>query len=60
MRVKSNHITLLQVPKKEMPGMFSFLQPLAPQTWFFVILAYFVFSVALYMLGRFTPYEHVR
>ncbi|XP_067950331.1 glutamate receptor ionotropic, kainate 2-like [Watersipora subatra] len=51
---------LYEVSKKETPGLFSFMEPLAVETWFYVILAYVLVSVTLFLLGRFSPYEHVK
>jgi len=48
---------LFKRPRRESPGLFSFLNPLAPAIWLYVVVAYVTVSVTLYVLGRFTPYE---
>ncbi len=48
---------LFKRPKRESPGLFSFLNPLAIEIWLYVILAYFVVSVLMFVLARFSPYE---
>ena len=48
---------LFKRPRRESPGLFSFLNPLAPEIWLYVLTAYMVVSLLLYVLARFTPYE---
>ncbi len=48
---------LFQRPKPESPGLFSFLNPLAIEIWVYVIVAYFVVSILMFVLARFSPYE---
>lgn len=48
---------LFKRPRRESPGLFSFLNPLAPEIWFYVIVAYFTVSLLLYLVARFSPYE---
>ena len=44
-------------PFKEKPSVFSFMQPMAPEIWGYVLLAYVMVTVILFVLGRFSPYE---
>ena len=48
---------LFKVPKRESPGLFSFLNPLAIEIWLYVIAAYLAVSFLMYILARFSPYE---
>ncbi|BFZ10288.1 hypothetical protein BsWGS_13327 [Bradybaena similaris] len=48
---------LFKMPKKEKPGLFSFLNPLAIEIWLYVIGAYLIVSFTIFLLGRFSPYE---
>ncbi|XP_067675457.1 glutamate receptor ionotropic, kainate 2-like isoform X1 [Haliotis asinina] len=48
---------LFKVPKREKPGLFSFLNPLAIEIWLYVIGAYFIVSFTIFILARFSPYE---
>ena len=48
---------LFKRPRRQSPGIFSFLNPIAPSIWLYVVVAYLVVSFTLYVLGRFTPYE---
>lgn len=48
---------LFKRPRRESPGLFSFLNPLAIEIWLYVIAAYFVVSLMMFVLARFSPYE---
>jgi len=48
---------LFKRPRRESPGLFSFLNPLAIEIWVYVIAAYLVVSLMMYVLARFSPYE---
>lgn len=48
---------LFKRPKRESPGLFSFLNPLAIEIWVYVIAAYVVVSMLMFVLARFSPYE---
>lgn len=48
---------LFKRPKRESPGLFSFLNPLAIEIWLYVIAAYLVVSMIMFVLARFSPYE---
>ncbi|CAL1527178.1 unnamed protein product, partial [Lymnaea stagnalis] len=48
---------LFKVPRKEKPGLFSFLNPLAVEIWLYVIGAYLIVSFTIFTLARFSPYE---
>ncbi|XP_078279411.1 glutamate receptor ionotropic, kainate 3-like isoform X2 [Rhinoraja longicauda] len=38
-------------------GVFSFLNPLSPDIWMYILLAYFGVSCVLFVIARFSPYE---
>lgn len=44
---------LFKRPKRESPGLFSFLNPLAIEIWLYVIVAYFVVSMVMFIVARF-------
>ncbi|VDP67597.1 unnamed protein product [Echinostoma caproni] len=44
-------------PKSQKPSLFSFLQPLAPQVWFYVLAIYFAVCVCMFIASRLSPYE---
>ncbi len=48
---------MIKKPKKEKPGVFSFMAPLDTKIWLCVILAYIGVSVVLFLVSRFSPYE---
>jgi len=48
---------LFKRPLRKSPGLFSFLNPLAPEIWFYVLSAYVAVSLAMFVLARFSPYE---
>ncbi|XP_060072907.1 glutamate receptor ionotropic, kainate 2-like [Ylistrum balloti] len=48
---------LFRMPKREKPGLFSFLNPLAIEIWIYVIAAYLLVSFSIFVLARFSPYE---
>ena len=48
---------LFKMPKKEKPGLFSFLNPLAMEIWIYLIAAYLAVSFSIFVLARFSPYE---
>jgi ABC-type amino acid transport substrate-binding protein len=46
-------------PEGKESNLFSFLSPLSFEVWLYVIAAYAVVSVTLFVLARFSPYEWV-
>ncbi|KAM7536292.1 hypothetical protein Aperf_G00000083487 [Anoplocephala perfoliata] len=48
---------LFMRPKSQKPSIFSFLQPLSPTVWAYVITIYIVVSVGLFLVARLSPYE---
>ena len=48
---------MIKKPKKEKPGVFSFMSPLDTSIWLCVILAYISVSIILYIISRFSPFE---
>ena len=43
---------LFKRPKRESPGLFSFLNPLAIEIWLYVIAAYFVVGLIMFIIAR--------
>ncbi|XP_021000130.2 glutamate receptor ionotropic, kainate 2 [Parasteatoda tepidariorum] len=50
---------LFKKPDKKSPPMFSFLQPLSLEVWFYMGTAYLGVSLFLFILARLSPYEWV-
>nr|XP_053772518.1 glutamate receptor ionotropic, kainate 1 isoform X1 [Desmodus rotundus] len=48
---------LYRKPNGTNPGVFSFLNPLSPDIWMYVLLACLGVSCVLFVVARFTPYE---
>uniref|UniRef100_A0A3P8WSP9 Glutamate receptor n=1 Tax=Cynoglossus semilaevis TaxID=244447 RepID=A0A3P8WSP9_CYNSE len=48
---------LYRKPNGTNPGVFSFLNPLSPDIWLYVLLACTGVSCVLFVIARFTPYE---
>uniref|UniRef100_A0AAQ6A1F1 Glutamate receptor n=1 Tax=Amphiprion ocellaris TaxID=80972 RepID=A0AAQ6A1F1_AMPOC len=48
---------LYHKPNGTNPGVFSFLNPLSPDIWMYVLLACLGVSCVLFVIARFTPYE---
>ncbi|KAK1344390.1 hypothetical protein QTO34_014957 [Cnephaeus nilssonii] len=48
---------LYRKPRGASPGVFSFLSPLAPGVWAWVLLSCLGVSCVLFVIARFTPYE---
>ncbi|KAF7663317.1 hypothetical protein LDENG_00214110, partial [Lucifuga dentata] len=48
---------LYRKPNGTNPGVFSFLNPLSPDVWMYVLLACTGVSCVLFVIARFTPYE---
>ena len=48
---------LYRRPDKKDPELFSFLSPLSPYVWCYMVVAYLLVSFMLFTLARFTPYE---
>lgn len=48
---------LFKRPLRKSPGLFFFLNPLAPEIWLYVVSAYVAVSLAMFVLARFSPYE---
>uniref|UniRef100_A0A8C1SGT2 Glutamate receptor n=1 Tax=Cyprinus carpio TaxID=7962 RepID=A0A8C1SGT2_CYPCA len=44
-------------PNGTNPGVFSFLNPLSPDIWMYILLAYLGVSCVLFVIARFSPYE---
>ncbi|XP_070138560.1 glutamate receptor ionotropic, kainate 2 isoform X2 [Drosophila bipectinata] len=48
---------LFKVPASEPARLFSFMNPLAFEIWVYVIIAYFLVSICIYIVGRLSPIE---
>ncbi|XP_032308641.1 glutamate receptor ionotropic, kainate 2 isoform X4 [Drosophila ananassae] len=48
---------LFKVPSSQPTRLFSFMNPLAIEIWFYVLAAYMLVSFALFVMARFSPYE---
>ena len=48
---------LFKRPIDNTPTLFSFLWPLSFEIWIYMLVAYLVVSFALFVVGRFSPYE---
>ncbi|XP_032308070.1 glutamate receptor ionotropic, kainate 2 isoform X3 [Drosophila ananassae] len=48
---------LFKVPATEPTRLFSFMNPLAIEIWLYVIIAYFLVSICIYIVGRLSPTE---
>lgn len=46
-----------QVPTPTPTRLFSFMNPLAVEIWIFLLLAYVLVSLSMWVVARFTPYE---
>ncbi|XP_074643782.1 glutamate receptor ionotropic, kainate 2-like [Tubulanus polymorphus] len=44
-------------PVKKNPSLFSFLSPLSIDVWIYMLAAYTIVSIILFVIARFTPYE---
>lgn len=47
----------LQVPTSHQVRLFSFMNPLAIEIWLYVLAAYVLVSVTMFVVARFSPYE---
>lgn len=47
----------LQVPTSHQARLFSFMNPLAIEIWLYVLAAYVLVSVTMFVVARFSPYE---
>ncbi|XP_038059342.1 glutamate receptor ionotropic, kainate 1-like [Patiria miniata] len=51
-------ITILyRVPEPQNPGVFSFLNPLSFDIWMYVVIAFLVVALTMFLIARFSPYE---
>ena len=48
---------LYRKPKKQEPALFAFMSPLDFEVWIYMVFAYFIVSILLFILARFSPYE---
>jgi Ligand-gated ion channel len=47
----------LQVPTSQPARLFSFMNPLAVDIWLYVLAAYVLVSITMFIVARFSPYE---
>lgn len=48
---------LYKRPAKKTPELFSFLSPLSPELWIYMIGSFIIVAFMLFVVGRFSPYE---
>ena len=48
---------LVQVPTKKPALLFSFMKPLTLDIWLYVLVAYALVSLTMFLVSRFSPYE---
>ncbi|XP_033237110.1 glutamate receptor ionotropic, kainate 2 isoform X6 [Drosophila pseudoobscura] len=48
---------LFKVPESEPTRLFSFMNPLAIEIWIYVLIAYFLVSISIYIVGKLSPIE---
>ncbi|XP_073985733.1 glutamate receptor ionotropic, kainate 2-like isoform X2 [Rhodnius prolixus] len=48
---------LFKVPKSQETRLFSFMNPLAVDIWLYVLAAYVLVSITMFIVARFSPYE---
>ncbi|XP_037804779.1 glutamate receptor ionotropic, kainate 2-like, partial [Penaeus monodon] len=48
---------LFKVPQRAPHRLFSFMNPLAIEIWLYILAAYVVVSLTIYIVARFSPYE---
>ncbi|XP_023314966.1 glutamate receptor ionotropic, kainate 2-like isoform X1 [Trichogramma pretiosum] len=48
---------LFKVPTRHQARLFSFMNPLAIEIWLYVLAAYILVSVTMFVVARFSPYE---
>ncbi|XP_041674486.1 glutamate receptor ionotropic, kainate 2 isoform X1 [Drosophila eugracilis] len=48
---------LFKVPASEPTRLFSFMNPLAIEIWIYVLIAYFLVSISIYVVGKLSPNE---
>ncbi|VDD75947.1 unnamed protein product [Mesocestoides corti] len=48
---------IFKKPDEKKPELFSFLRPLSPAVWGYVLIAYVGVSMTLFFVARFSPYE---
>ncbi|KAF5280992.1 hypothetical protein FQA39_LY05197 [Lamprigera yunnana] len=48
---------LFKVPKSQQARLFSFMNPLAMDIWLYVLSAYILVSITIFVVARFSPYE---
>ncbi|XP_026839298.1 glutamate receptor ionotropic, kainate 2 isoform X8 [Drosophila erecta] len=48
---------LFKVPASEPTRLFSFMNPLAIEIWLYVLIAYFLVSICIYVVGKLSPLE---
>ncbi|XP_038055628.1 glutamate receptor 2-like isoform X2 [Patiria miniata] len=48
---------MIKKPQDNQPGVFTFMQPLAPEIWMSIVFACIIVSVVLFQVSRFSPKE---
>ena len=47
----------LQAPEIPVTGLFSFMNPLEMEIWLYILIAYVLVSITIWIVARFSPYE---
>lgn len=48
---------LFRIPSDQQPALFSFLNPLSLEIWFWIVVAGLSITIGMYCIARLTPYE---
>ncbi|KAI3384627.1 hypothetical protein SNEBB_010827 [Seison nebaliae] len=48
---------LFKRPKREKPGLFSFLSPLSNEVWAYIVIGWLGISIVVFIIARVSPYE---
>ena len=48
---------LFKAPKSPDTELFSFMNPLAVEIWLYILVAYILVSITIWIVARFSPYE---
>lgn len=48
---------MIKIPDIQKPGVFAFMQPFSVFLWLCIVISYFVVSIGIFLVGRFSPSE---
>ena len=55
--IYSIHFIEFQAPENPVTGLFSFMNPLETEIWMYILFAYVLVSITIWIVARFSPYE---